>query len=373
MMKYFVKLTSAATLGLALLSNPLAQADERSDKAMALAVEKALPKAEMPKKKIGILQLNAQAEVAFRIAEGARIPAEKLGWEVIVCDSLGDPARMASCGDSLLNQGVDAILTVAIEPAPIMAQLRKAKEKNVLWITLGGGTTPNDLITAEYAPLETEMSNLLHAYIIKQLEKRPGDTKEMAISTFSQVRAGKARSDDLYEDLKGTNIKVVDEHVSDLANQIADARQSVTSQLTAFPEVDALLGTANYVVPVMGQLVAQRYPGKQFPDRPLVVGYLDDLVNLDSIRKGQTDAIATMRLDAASYVGIDQLAQYFARGTKLNPDAYLKSQEVYGMDLREATLVTKENLPVEGQYIEPAGDFIMFFENKWNAEYGVGK
>ena len=195
----------------------------------------------------------------------------------------------------------------------------------------------------------------------------------VGISTFSQVRAGKARSDDLYVDLEGTNIKVVDEHISDLANQIADARQSVTSQLTAFPEVDALLGTANYTVPVMGQLVAQRYPGKQFPNRPLVVGYLDDLVNLDSIRKGEADAVATMRLDAPSYVAIDQLAQYFARGTALNMKAYLESESVYGIDLREATLVTKDNLPDEGQYIEPEGDFITFFETKWKSEFGVGE
>lgn len=372
-MKTDKTLFAAALATTTILTMAIAVADDRYDTAVDLAEQQALPSAELQKKTIGILQLNAQAEVAFRIAEGARIPAEKLGWDVIVCDSVGDPAKMASCGDSLLNQGVDAVITVAIEPGPIMAQLRKAKEMNVPWITSGGGTTPSDLITAEYAPLETEMSDLLHEYVINQLEKRDGDTKEMAISTFSQVRAGKARSDDLYEDLKGTNIKVVDEHVSDLANQIADARQSVSSQLTAFPEVDALLGTANYTVPVMGQLVAQRYPGKQFPDRPLVVGYLDDWINIESIRKGEADAIATMRLDAPSYVAIDQLAQFFARGTALNVDAYLKSEEVYGMDLREAALVTIDNLPDERTYVEPKGDFITFFQTKWMLEFGVGE
>ncbi|MQB07986.1 sugar ABC transporter substrate-binding protein [Agrobacterium tumefaciens] len=326
----------------------------------------------MPHKTLGILQLNAQAEVAFRIAEGARIPAEILGWKVLVCDSLGDPSRMASCAESLLNQGVNAIVTVAIEPAPVMAQLRRAREAGVPWLTLGGGSTPSELITAQYAPMETEMSDLLDAYLIERLKERKGDTKAIVISTFSQVWAGKQRSDALYRDLKGTNIKVVDEHVSDLANQIADARQSVTSQLTAFPGVDALLGTANYTVPVMGQIVAQRFPGKQFLDRPLVVGYTDDLVNLDSIRQGQTDAIATMRLDAGSWVGIDQLAQYFARGIALNPNAYLDGKEVYGLNLREATLVTRENLPPEGQYVRPTDDFEAFFKAKWAREFGIG-
>lgn len=343
-----------------------------ADDASSSGAEAAGDSVQLPTKTLGILQLNAQAEVAFRIAEGARIPAEHLGWNVIVCDSLGDPARMASCAESLLNQGSDAIVTVAIEPAPIMAQLRKANEAGVPWVTLGGGTTPNDLITAQYAPLETEMSDLLHEYLIEKLDEREGDDKEIAISTFSQVWAGKQRSDDLYVDLEGTNISVVDEHVSDLANQIADARQSVTSQLTAFPNVDALLGTANYTVPVMGQLVAQRFPGKQFPERPLVVGYLDDLVNLETVRRGQADAIATMRLDAASWVGVDQLAQFFARGEALDPEAYLNAKDVYGMDLREATLVTTDNLPPEGEYVQPTDDFESFFKAKWAAEFGIG-
>ncbi|GLT11366.1 hypothetical protein GCM10007928_35980 [Sulfitobacter porphyrae] len=352
--------------GLALAMNP-ALAEEAQ-----MGADRAGPRVDLPHKTIGILQLNAQAEVAFRIAEGARVPAEQLGWNVIICDSLGDPARMASCAESLLNQNVDAIMTVAIEPAPIMAQLRRANELGVPWMTLGGGTTPNELITAQYAPLETEMSDLLHAYLIERLEERPGDEKTMAISTFSQVWAGKARSDDLYADLEGTTIKVVDEHVSDLANQIADARQSVTSQLTAFPNVDALLGTANYTVPVMGQLVAQHFPGKSFPERPLVVGYFDDMVNVEAMRRGQVDALATMRLEACGYVAVDQLAQLWARGTEVDPDAYLNSVETYGIDLREASLITSDNMPPEGVYLAPVTDYEVYFSAKWAAEFGVG-
>jgi ribose transport system substrate-binding protein len=361
--------TMAAAIAALSLSGATAWAQDQSASALGKAAAGA-PVA-LEKRTIGILQLNAQAEVAFRIAEGARIGAEILGWDTIICDSQGDPRKMATCADSFLAQDVDAIVTVAIESGPVMAQLTRAKAADIPWITMGGGTTPNDLISAQYAPLETEMSDLLYAYLIKRMPERGEGPYTMAISTFSQVWAGKARSDDLYRDLEGTNISVVDEHVSDLANQIADARQSVSSQLTAFPDVDALLGTANYTVPVMGQLVAQRFPGAQFPDRPLVVGYLDDLVNLDSIRKGETDAIATMRLDAASMVAIDQLAQHWARGTDLVQDAYLNSANVYGMDMTEAVLITAENLPPEGEYAALKNDFEAFFRAKWAAEFGT--
>ncbi len=370
--KYFACIGALAfCLGAA--HSPASAATASEEAAATLGDAKAGPSIKLPKLKLGILQLNAQAEVAFRIAEGARIPAQELGWDVVICDSQGDPAKMASCASSLLNQGVNAIMAVAIEPAPVMAQLREAKAKNVPWFIIGGGATPNELITAQFAPRETEMSDLLHEYLVKRLaEKGPG-AKTIAISTFSAVWAGKQRSDALYKDVKGKNIKIVDEHVSDLANQIADARQSVTHQLTAFPKLDAILGTADYTLPVMGQLVAQYYPGKSFPDRPLVIGYLDDLINLDAIRKGQADVLATMRLDACGWVAVDQLAQFSARKAAVDPNAYLDSKRVYGMDMTEATLIDKANLPPPGKYVEPSGDFQTFFHSKWKREFiGIG-
>ena len=347
-------------------------ADDRTNLAVEDGRAAAGAEVALPDIAVGILQINAQSEIAARIADGVRVPAEYLGWEVIECDALGDPARMANCGSSLLNQGVDAVFSIAIEAGPIMAQLRDARDRGVIWITVGGGVTATDMMAAQYAPLETEMSDLLHDYLFAMLEQRPGEEKTLAISTFSQVWAGRQRSDALYRDIEGTDITVVHEHVSNLADQIADARQSVTYQLTAYPQVDALLGGADYTLPVMGQIVMQRFPGRAFPDRPLVVGYLDGMVNLNAIRQGGADALATMRLDACGWVGIDQVAQHVARGAQIDPNAYLDSTAVYGFDIREATLITRDNLPPEGAFWEPTYDFQSFFQAKWASEFGIG-
>ena len=362
-----VGLATAAVLG----SHLYAMADERTDIAIEEGRAAAGASVDLPSITVGILQINAQSEIAARIADGVRVPAELLGWEVIECDAIGDPARMANCGASLLNQGADAIFSIAIEAGPIMAQLREAQDRGVLWITVGGGVTSVEMMTAQYAPLETEMSDLLHAYLFEMLQQRPGEEKTLAISTFSQVWAGRQRSDALYRAIEGTNITVAHEHVSNLADQIADARQSVTYQLTAYPDVDALLGGADYTLPVMGQIVMQRFPGLDYPDRPLVVGYLDGMVNLNAIRQGGADALAAMRLDACGWVGIDQIAQYFARGTEIDPDAYLNSEAVYGFDIREAALITRANLPPEGEFWEPSYDFQSFFTAKWGVEFGI--
>lgn len=369
----FTQRTAAMAVAAALACFSAAHADERTDRAAADGARAAEDSLALEPRTVGILQINAQSEIAARIADGVRTPAELLGWTVLECDALGDPVKMANCGNSLLAQGAEAIFSIAIEAGPITAQLREARNKGVPWITVGGGVTENDLMTAQYAPLETEMSDLLHAFLFERLKERPGEEKTLAISTFSQVWAGKQRSDDLYADIEGTNVTVVHEHVSNLADQIADARQSVTYQLSAYPDVDALLGGADYTLPVMAQIVAQRFPGKEFPERPLVVGYLDGMVNLNAIRSGGADGLAAMRLDACGWVGIDQVAQYFARGTDIDPKAYLNSEEVYGFDIRESALITPQNAPPEGQVWEPSYDFQTFFTEKWSAEFGIGR
>lgn len=328
---------------------------------------------ELPHQKVGFLQLNAQAEVAARIEEGAKDAAAAIGWDFVSCDSQGNPAKMASCGSSLLNRGSTVILSVGIEPAAVTAQMKQARARKVPWIGVGGGATPNPLFTAQYAPRETEMATLINQYMFTQLPKRSKKNTQVAMSTFSSVRAGKARSDALIADLKKhPTVKLVDIHEDDLANQIEDSRSWATSMLTEHPDVDAILGTADYSLPVVGRVVAAKFPGKKFPDRPLVVGYLDDLVNLDAIRRGQADALATMRLDTESWIAIDQAAEYYARKTPFDPKAYLDSAHVYGLNFNDATLITKENLPPAGQYVEPKEDFTAYFTAKWSAEFKAG-
>ena len=342
---------------------------------MAL-VEKGIEMAGTPvvlgPKTIGILQQDAQAEGAFRIAEGARVPAEHLGWNVIICDGAGDPDRMASCSDSLLTQGADAILSVAIEPVLVLAQLHRAHAAGVPWITLGSATAPSELITAQYAPLETEMSDALHAYVITQLDQRPGSQHTIGIATSHRVRAAKIRSDALYEDLKTTDITVVAEHVSTHRAQFSGPQPPFDRQVTAFPDVDALLATTRYAVPSMGQLASLSFQGKAFPERPLIVGYFDDVPNVEAVRAGGVDALVTMRLDASGYVAIDQLAQLWARGRPINTAAYINSIETYGIDLREVSIVTEANLPAPGTYLDPATDYETFFASKWASEFNAG-
>lgn len=363
---------SAITKAAAVGSVPGSARTARAIAAGDTVATKQGPKVKLPTVTVGILQLNAQAEVAARIEQGVKDAAKAIGWKTISCDSQGNPAMMASCGSSLLNQNVNVIMSIAIEPAAIEAQLRQAKAKHVPWLDIGGGVTPNALFAAQYAPRETEMSTLIDHYLIKRLQQRPGKTKTIAISTFSSVWAGKQRSDALHRDLAGTDVRIVSEHQSDLSNEIADAQRSVTSQLTAFPNVDGLLGTADYPLPVMGRIVAAKFPGKSFPQRPLVVGYLDDLVNLNAIRTGQADALATMRLDTPSWVAVDQAAEYFARKRAFHPEAYLNAAQAYGLTLNDATLITRQNLPSAGQYVQPREDFESLFRAKWAREFGVG-
>lgn len=346
---------------------------ERSDRATAaakVAAQDRGPKVSLPSKKVGFLQINAGGEAAARIEQGAKEAAKAIGWSFISCDAQGDPGKMATCGSSLLNQGSNVILSVVIEPAAIQSQLRRAKALGVPWINVGGGVTASPLFTAQYAPEETEMSKLIDKYLVDKITKDGGSPK-LAVSTFSSVLAGKTRSDQLKKDLAGTDVKIIDMHESDLTNQIEDARQWATTVLTAHPDVDGFMGTASYSIAITGQVLAAKFPGKSYPDRPLNVGYLDDLANLKAIRDGNADALATLRLDTTSWIAIDQAAELIARKKQVDANAYLASKEVYGLEFRDPVLITKKNLPPAGQYPEPKEDVQTFFKAKWNDEFGT--
>ena len=71
--------------------------------------------------------------------------AEKLGWKVTICDGQGNPQKWITCGQTLLSQGVDAIVEDAIDPTQLKPVLDAAKKKNVPVIEFTGQVSPGML------------------------------------------------------------------------------------------------------------------------------------------------------------------------------------------------------------------------------------
>ena len=89
------------------------------------------------------------------------------------------------------------------------------------------------------------------------------------------------------------------------------ARPSPTN-LTKYPDLKAYWFTFDTTGQVGGQVIQSKYPGKKFPDRPLVATFHADLGTLELMRKGEIDVMSEANYDAASWMGIDQMAEFFA-------------------------------------------------------------
>ncbi|MGE4426477.1 MAG: hypothetical protein AB7G37_08515 [Solirubrobacteraceae bacterium] len=77
-------------------------------------------------KKVGFLQIVQGIESADRVAAQIEKASKALGWDYVLCDAAGDPAKMATCGTSLLSQDVDVIFTTIGDASTIASSMRTA-------------------------------------------------------------------------------------------------------------------------------------------------------------------------------------------------------------------------------------------------------
>src|SRR5438552_2295492 len=117
-----------------------AQAAAKAGRATAERV--GVPVKAPAKKKVGVLVLYKSNETAYSMAEAVKEAVDVLGWEYTDCDGFGNPIRISSCADALLNQNVDILFATSIEPGIIRKQLDDARKRGV--ITVNYGSTVSD-------------------------------------------------------------------------------------------------------------------------------------------------------------------------------------------------------------------------------------
>ena len=322
-------------------------------------------------KTIGIINFLGGIESSDRLKSTAVKAARKLGWKSIVCDGKGTPTVFVTCGNSLLDQGVDAIVEIAIEPGTIQPVLDKANKQNpaVPVLQIGGGAVPQGDLAGNYGPDEAKAGLLLTDYLTKQFAAVPDSSVETIVHDFPAAWA-KLRTDQFRAYVKGqSKVKIDATTITDAANLVQSTRKIVGDQLTAHPKVKAFWFSFDTTGQVGGQVITAKYPGKSFPDKPLVATFHADLGTLDLMRKGDIDVTSEANYDAASWISMDQLAGFFTAGTEISK----VNQPIYpGVgDLFSYQIVTKANLPPVGQYFPPKVDVVSYFNAKWKAQFGL--
>jgi ABC-type sugar transport system substrate-binding protein len=346
----------------------LSASEEKQERAKAAGEEMAAEEGEpvdLEPKTIGVLQIVGAAETIQRDTDGLEQAAEILGWKLNICDGEGDPAKMAACGNTLLNQKPDAIIGLNVEAAPVQAQMKRAQSDGIPWLNAGGPAAPSPLFSAQVVEDETEIGHIMAQFLIDKM----GGEGTIATTEFPPILALEQRMAAFYELIdEQPGMETVDKHTVNFTDLTADVRRWSTATLTKHPDLGAF-GLCVDTDPVaVASVVQSKFRGKQYPERPLIVGSQGDLANLDLIRKGQVDAVSETAISATAWMAIDQLAEHFARDKPFAENA----RESYPLDFLEAQLVTKENVPSEANvYVDPPEDFVAFFTAKWAKEFNA--
>jgi ABC-type sugar transport system substrate-binding protein len=342
-------------------------AQAKAEKAGTSVGEKA-GEAKLPPLKVGIISFLNGIESSDRLTDTATYAMAQLGWTSTVCDGKGTPSEFVACGNSLLAEGVDAIVDVAIEPGQIASVLKKANEKGVPVVQAAGGTVPLGELSGSFGPSEEKSGEILATALIEKLEEL-NEPVEIAVHNFPALW-GADRTKALEKDLEGnSNITIGDEVETDASNLAGFTRSTVTTELTQNPNLKAFWFAYDTAGQIAGQTIASKYPGKQFPERPLVATFHGDLGTIALMHQGAIDMASDVNYDAGMWVAIDQLAQYFGREQKIvtepNPK-YPIVGEPYTYQI-----LTSENLPEEGEYAAPKWDIPSYFIAKWKSEFGM--
>lgn len=324
---------------------------------------------------IGEVEILHAAEVQRRITGALQSAAAKVGWKVVTCDTAGDPSKASSCAQNLLNQGVTVMTSMGVDPSAMAQQMNEAKAKGVPWIGLVGSERPTPLFTAQInQPDHGSISALMSRYILSRLDAPGAASRKsggFAYSTYPAIYGIGLRDDATAKAIEAGGVKLIDRHVTDLANEAADSRQWATSVLQRNPNLGAIYTTLDIDQNEIADAVAQKFPNTQFPQRPLVVGLAAGLATLDKIRKGILDADAEVAVEAGSWMAIDQLANYFAHKQAIATDLYTghKTSD-YPVWFLAPYMVTKANAPTQsGVYHAPPYDFVSYFGAKWGREF----
>jgi ribose transport system substrate-binding protein len=319
----------------------------------------------LPAKTIGILQSTGSTESALRVQNEIEAAADELSWKSVPCDGEGLPTKFATCASSLLNQGVDAMITIGIEASAITPQLEKAQQMKVPAIQVSGTVVPSPLYGGSYFPDDAKAGTLLADFLAEEMEQVDG-TADIAVHNFAAIWA-QERTEQLDKKVKeDPSLKITSEVETDATNVVEGTRKTVTDQLTQNPDLKAFWFAWDFAGSAGAQAVQAKYPGKTFPERPLVVTFHADLGTNELIEQGAIDAVVNVPYNASSWVAIDQLAELWGRNTPLSKEP---APTYNGFEVYNYNIVNKENLPPAGEYPQPENDFFSFFKSKWETEF----
>jgi ABC-type sugar transport system substrate-binding protein len=339
---------------------------QRAEAAGKQAALDAGGRTKVPPGNVALLMMNGKDDSSLRLKAQLEVAGKvQLGWVPQPCDGKGDAKLLDKCAIGAINSGgVDFFISAGIEPKDMSRILKKADFKNIPVINIRASVQHSPLLTASYVPDDRAQSAMLNRYMIKKLMQVPPAARKIVVLT-SSTGGGSARVDQLKKDIEGTGIQIVAETETDLKLP-ATANDTVRKLLEKHKDVKAVWLAHETSVEPAGKAVNKAFKDKQFPDRPLVLGFNADPKAAEALRDDEADAVVDVAYDATLWIALDRAAELLGRKRPLPSEPRPK----YPLNFLDIALVTKDNAPAKKKFREPKEDFVTFFVEKWRKEFG---
>jgi ribose transport system substrate-binding protein len=307
----------------------------------------------LPSGKIGVLEVNAESERIQLWAQTAQQGAAKLGWQTEVIDGKGDPAAWSQGMTTLINEHVDGIITLAIDPAPILPQLQAAKAAGIPVIAAGITVAGNGstLYAARYAPPDGKFGQVLADYL---KTKFPAGT-EYVVQDLSAVSGAHALITTANPLMQAAGFKLAKTQDLNPANLVPETSSTAVNLAQAAPNAKIELTCCDFAPAI--SVPALKQAGKT---NILIAARYDNPSTLALIRQGAPVVVAAANSDMSILTAIDQIVAHKAKGAAINPTADAGKYQF--------SIVTKANVPASGLVYDPAKD-IAPFAKTWESEY----
>lgn len=305
---------------------------------------------------IGIAAITEASPNVLQQLAMDKLAAKLLGFKVVILNANGDPTQMSEIMSALVNQNVNGIIDIAINPANAPQAFAQAKAKGIPIIAQAAPLIGSPAPAATYAPSDAHMSALLAKAILADY---PDGGQALSLNA-SSILAIVIRYQSLAQATSGV-VTVAATHETDLANAIADTQTAVADALQANPKINMVWGLQDFEFSTSIQTIAADHLGNVG-----VFSYYLDPVDFGILRadKAAGDPEPEAVADSPVYDSGWYAFASFANKFLLHKKNWVVSESIHPFPY---TLVTPENVQATGDvYNYPS--YQPFFVKLWKSE-----
>lgn len=322
----------------------------------------------------GILHVQGTAQSDQLIGYGLEDALDALDIPYSSQDAQGNPAKMASGLDALINKNPSVVFGISVEPATITAQLKKMQQKGIPFINVGGTVAESPLVALSPVPSDYAQSAIATQYLLNLLgaenKESPGTPAgEVASFGFDPIYSLFQRRITFETMVKeAPGVKIVADHQIDFENPTGDIQSATESIVQANPDLKAIYSCCDFTLPPIA--AGLRQAGAS--DVKVVSTQLADPAVLDLIQKGEITAVGNAALGASSWMAVDEFASSEAEKREICRTCWMKNEYMFAY-----SMVDQENVDPSFQLrpdfaIQPLiVDYPGYFEAKWKKEFGL--